>query len=263
MASDFIVPSEFHFVAQDTTIESCLQLMKEKSLSYLLVKDGRGKLRGIFTLKDVMNFDFLKIDKYIMQPVKKVMSHPVKTLPVHKLYKAAETMVRSNIRHLPITTGQKGRKNKVIGVVDMESMLKSSVIHAGDSHKTLNISVYSARSALRRLIQNSFKNDKLIRIDHLRKSGERDNERIESLVAKTDVLIFDLGGSEEFDMVYKLAQKVIDLEKRMVIIIARDVFLTNKERKSLETLGKTEPILLIEKPFEGHEFLLNAKTQIV
>lgn len=261
MTNDVIVPSDFYFVPQDMSIKGCLKLMKEKSLSFLLINDDSGNLKGIFTLKDVMNrFDFLKLDKHIMEPVKKVMSHPVKTLPVNKLYKAAETMVRSNIRHLPITSG--GRDKKVIGVIDMESILKNSVTSQVQPQKTLNLSVYSERSALRRMIKNSFCNDKLIRMERLKQGMGCDAAHIEALVSKLDVLIFDLSGSEEFDLVHKIAKKVIELEKRMVIIVAREVFLTDKERRALAALGKAEPILLIEKPIEGQEFLASAKARL-
>ena len=69
MAKKDITPSEFYFVQQNTTIERCIEIMQEKGLSFLLIRDARSKLVGIFTLKDLLkNFSHLINSKNLKKP---------------------------------------------------------------------------------------------------------------------------------------------------------------------------------------------------
>jgi CBS domain-containing protein len=110
-------------VTTDTKVIDAIRLMMESRVGATAVVDN-GKLRGVFTERDVMNKIVLgKLDPETT-PVSKVMTSPVTTVDQHvELGDALQTMLDRHIRHLPIVD----REGKVLGMLSMRHVLREQV----------------------------------------------------------------------------------------------------------------------------------------
>ena len=256
MAKKDITPSEFYFVQQNTTIERCIEIMQEKGLSFLLIRDARSKLVGIFTLKDLLkNFSHLINSKNLKKPIRVAMSRPVKTVPVHRIDKAAELMVRYKFRHLPVVSGGKERGQKIVGVIDMESLIKTFVEKEQvlkDEKKSL--AIYSPDGTFLKLIKNAFKSYSLVDVDKLWMSKLKTQVHIISTAKSYDFLLFDLVDKKGLDMALTFAPFV---ERPKKIICALDSRQNWKldERELIKKLNKYTAVRIFEKPINVHDLV--------
>lgn len=87
------------------SVRDALQLMHDRRIGSVLVQDGSGALRGIFTRHDVLGrvaLPQLSLDS----PLAAVMSQPVHTLPVEApVHEAVLLMSRLGVRHVPVVQG--------------------------------------------------------------------------------------------------------------------------------------------------------------
>lgn len=105
-------------VISDTTIQQCAQIMQEKHLGSLIVKENN--IHGIITEQDIVRKVIaLGIDPKTT-PVKEIMEKNLITVePRQDIYQALVLMNANNIRHLPVINN-----DRMVGFITIKDILK-------------------------------------------------------------------------------------------------------------------------------------------
>ena len=104
-------------VTQDDTIRNCTQLMLNKHVGSLLVKEGE-KLLGFLTERDLVRMISMGVDPNTTR-VKQIMTKKIVAIsPEKDIYDAIVLMNRENVRRLPVIIN-----NKIIGLITVRDIL--------------------------------------------------------------------------------------------------------------------------------------------
>ena len=104
-------------VTQDDTIRNCTQLMLNKHVGSLLVKEGE-KLLGFLTERDLVRMISMGVDPNTTR-VKQIMTKKIVAIsPEKDIYDAIVLMNRENVRRLPVILN-----NKIIGLITVRDIL--------------------------------------------------------------------------------------------------------------------------------------------
>lgn len=107
------------FVTADVSIGESLNRLCAESIGCLLVKDGAGKLCGIFSERDAVLKTDPQVDGAWDRPVSELMTADPETIDAaEKVAFAIRAMDLGGYRHLPVT-----RDGDVIGVVTVRDVL--------------------------------------------------------------------------------------------------------------------------------------------
>ena len=252
-----IKPSKFYFVRRSVSIKECLRLMQEKNLSFLLVENSKGQLVGIFTLKDMIKiFEYITLGTHLDKPIAVAMTRPVLTIPSHQLHKATQIMVKNNIRHLPITSDKVGEESRIIGVVDIESLLGASLTEEKrKKYRRKEISVFSPNGSLLRFLKNILKKYELLTVEKLWASKLRTEAQVESHVSNYDLLFFDLVDEKALHLSMRYAEQVNLAGKAMIVLVSPGQFTTGKGKEIYQELAKISRVRIFEKPINVHDII--------
>ena len=250
-----IIPSKFYFVRRDTSIERCIDLMREKSLSFVLIEDQNQNLVGIFTLKDLLKvFHHLIYGKHLEKSIGVVMTRPVFTIAATEIHKAPAVMAKHKIRHLPVTIYKSGGETRVIGVVDLESLLKSS-LKEDYKVRSKNISVYSANGSLLGFLKKILKPYSLLKIDKLWASKLKNDDLLEAYVDSYDLFFVDIVDQRDLSFCLDLATHVNNSRKPLIVLVSPDQFTEKTSLARLEKLAKIPRVRVFEKPINVHDII--------
>ncbi|MDH5753888.1 MAG: CBS domain-containing protein [Candidatus Bathyarchaeota archaeon] len=109
----------FVSVGEDGTLSSCLSLFEEEMPPVLVVLDGEGNYTGVISRRWIIRS---RLDPY-MTKVKTLM-RPAPAVTLHyTLSKAAKLMIESEIRQLPVYSGQ-----KLLGFITDEDIIHGAVM---------------------------------------------------------------------------------------------------------------------------------------
>jgi signal-transduction protein with cAMP-binding, CBS, and nucleotidyltransferase domain len=104
-------------VTQDDTVRSCTQLMLDRHVGSLLVKDGE-KLLGFLTERDLVRMISMGVDPNTTR-VKQIMTKKIVAIsPEKDIYDAIVLMNKENVRRLPVIIN-----NKIIGLITVRDIL--------------------------------------------------------------------------------------------------------------------------------------------
>jgi len=104
-------------VTQDDTIRNCTQLMLDRHVGSLLVKEGE-KLLGFLTERDLVRMISMGVDPNTTR-VKQIMTKKIVAIsPEKDIYDAIVLMNRENVRRLPVILN-----NKIIGLITVRDIL--------------------------------------------------------------------------------------------------------------------------------------------
>ena len=104
-------------VTQDDTIRNCTQLMLNKHVGSLLVKEGE-KLLGFLTERDLVRMISMGVDPNTTR-VKQIMTKKIVAIsPEKDIYDAIVLMNKENVRRLPVIIN-----NKIIGLITVRDIL--------------------------------------------------------------------------------------------------------------------------------------------
>jgi CBS domain-containing protein len=107
-------------VLPSTTIQDALDIMLQKNIGALLVVDGKGKLLGIFSERDLLKKVAGLYDSYASLPVGNFMTvNPESVSSKDPLGFALHKMDIGGYRHMPIVD-----EGKPIGVISVRDMLR-------------------------------------------------------------------------------------------------------------------------------------------
>lgn len=122
----------FVSVTPGTPVLDALKLMEEQDRDSLLVIEG-DRLVGIVTESDYTRKIALQGKTPRSAMVKDIMSRQVvTTTPNEDIDACVDTMIRYNLRHLPVTDG-----GKVVGVVSFNDLVKATLFHQKDTIRFL------------------------------------------------------------------------------------------------------------------------------
>jgi CBS domain-containing protein len=252
-----IQPSKYYYVRANNSLRACLELMKSKDLTFLLVENHIGRLVGIFTLKDILkNYPVLQNPGHLSRPIKNFMSKPVISIPSEKIHQAAKLMRENKIQHLPVTSSQPSENSRILGVVDAEALLEYTVkSEKRQKYQAKDILVYSPNGALLRLLKNVLKKYELLKIDKMWASRLKSEDHFEAAVRNYDLLFFDLSETRDLKVALKLLPYLNKQKKRMIGLTSRDSFLSGPEQKDLKQMTQHSRVKIFYKPFEVHDLV--------
>jgi predicted transcriptional regulator len=135
MANSKITPSPALIASADTSIAECVRMMSDRNVGSILVvsEEGPADLVGIFTERDLVK----KVELFVHQekwdqPIRTVMSQPVRTLDLKDIDQAAQFMLKHNIRHIPVTMIDPSLSKQIVaGVISMRDLFKLYVKNEG------------------------------------------------------------------------------------------------------------------------------------
>jgi len=108
-------------ISPDVTLKDAIELLLEKKISGMPVVDKKGKMIGIISEKDILNFAFsgnLSITKVSEAMTKNTISFP----PNEDVDSIALTISENQFRRVPII-----QEGKVVGIVSRRDIIRVSL----------------------------------------------------------------------------------------------------------------------------------------
>ena len=117
--SDIVYDRPFAHVAENETVSAVARRMADLHCGAILVLDG-GKLRGVFSERDIMHRVVLERRDPETTPVKSVMSTQLATIEESaSLEEAMAAMTAHSCRHLPVM-----KEGRVVAFLSMRDLMK-------------------------------------------------------------------------------------------------------------------------------------------
>jgi CBS domain-containing protein len=155
-------PSPALVVPADLNIGDCARKMRDHDVGSLLVVRASvpHDLIGIFTERDlIQKIDEIQHGGYWKKSISTVMSHPVITISVYEVAKAAEMMIRCHIRHLPVVYEDDDKKQHLAGMISMRDIFSEMVEKFGKAYTSalgVKIAVASRDEVSRKVLTTLF-----------------------------------------------------------------------------------------------------------
>lgn len=116
-------PVEAFSVPEGTSLEEAIRTMRERKIGCLLVTDREGKLRGIFTERDVLYKVAGKGLALAAEQVSRYMTHDPEVIRGDQLLASAlQRMMVGDLRHLPLVDTE-GRPERILSSRDIINYL--------------------------------------------------------------------------------------------------------------------------------------------
>jgi CBS domain-containing protein len=113
-------PAKGVTVPESTPLDEAVQMMREQNLDCLLVTDGKGKLSGIFTERDLLNkVAGLEEDLGRLQVAQFMTARPETVREDRVLAYALHRMMVGDYRHLPLTD----REHRPVGIISSRDII--------------------------------------------------------------------------------------------------------------------------------------------
>lgn len=110
-------------VKPDTDVYTALQLMAEKGIGAVLVRDDEGAVLGIMSERDYARKVVLKGKTSVNTPVKEIMTeHVIFVDPSQPIEECMAIMAGKHIRHLPVLDG-----GKLAGIISIGDVVKTLI----------------------------------------------------------------------------------------------------------------------------------------
>jgi CBS domain-containing protein len=231
--------------------------MRDKNLTFLLVESESGHLEGIFTLKDVVkSFDYMAYGDHLKKPVSVAMSRPVKTINANQLHEAAEIMLNEGIRHLPVKSAEPGEESRILGVVDMESLLRGEIEDKKKREtESREISVFSPNGSLLNFIKSVLSTYPLLQVDKLWASKLPDREHMAAYIQGYDLFFLDIVDEKALKFAETFGEEVSRGKKRMVALVMTEQFKKAEDLQRLKKIVGIDRVRVFEKPITVHDVI--------
>ena len=126
------------FVNIGISIYEAIEHMAKNNVGAVPVLDGEGKLKGIFSERDVMIRCAAKKLDLEKTKIDDVMTKGVILMEAHDTYEdCLKIMQQEGIRHMPVRDG-----DKLIGVVSMRDLMQADVDEKKQEIENLNTYIY-------------------------------------------------------------------------------------------------------------------------
>lgn len=125
---------EPYFVRETATALEAAEFMAERNIGAVCVLDDDGRLRGIFSERDVLNRIVLARRDPSSVPLKEVMSEVRAVIECEETpHQALERMERVGTRHLPVVDG-----DRWMGMLSMRDLMRVELSEQGDEIRLLH-----------------------------------------------------------------------------------------------------------------------------
>ncbi|MBW2493947.1 MAG: CBS domain-containing protein [Deltaproteobacteria bacterium] len=115
---EILNPAEAVSVPEDTPLDVAIEAMREKKIGCVLVTDSDGRLRGIFTERDLLHKVAGKVEDLAAHSVSQYMTRNPEVVREDQLLASAlQRMMVGDLRHLPIVDEQ-SRPRKIMSSRD-------------------------------------------------------------------------------------------------------------------------------------------------
>lgn len=136
--SDIISGRKMHHVKLGQNVFEAINLMAENNIGALPVLDDTGRLRGIFSERDVLSRCALKKIDMDNTKIEDVMTKGVIIMEALDTYEEClNIMKQENIRHMPVRDGE-----KLVGIVSMRDLMQAEVEEKKQEIENLNSYIY-------------------------------------------------------------------------------------------------------------------------
>lgn len=135
---DIVSGKEMFSAITDESVYEVVTRMAENNVGAVPVLDREGRMRGIFSERDVMKRCVAgKIDMNNTK-LEDVMTKGVIIMESHDTYEdCLKIMRQENIRHIPVRAGE-----KLIGMVSMRDLMQAEVEEKKEEIEQLNTYIY-------------------------------------------------------------------------------------------------------------------------
>ncbi len=135
---DICLHKPMYFVNTGTTVYEAVNEMARNNVGAVPVLDDGGKLRGIFSERDLMTRCAAKRLDMENTKIDDVMTKGVILMEAHDSYDdCLKIMQQEGIRHIPVREGE-----KLIGVVSMRDLMQEDVEEKRQEIENLNTFIY-------------------------------------------------------------------------------------------------------------------------
>ena len=193
---------------ENDSIRSVVKAMVDGEFDYALLKNNDNRLRGIFTQTQCLRYLEDIVDQRLLDaPILKVMSSPVKTLPLHLCHTAPEFFKTHGVYHAPIVNHNADtQRDEVVGVLTSANYVDAvankrklpPIFGVQDSltdRKTLGIA--SPDGSLHQLIETIYEGSDNTDVERIRFAHLQTKQDLERACNQFDALILDLEGAPE------------------------------------------------------------------
>jgi CBS domain-containing protein len=245
-------------VREYTPISECVAVMSRRNIGCVVVIGGPTEeaLVGIFTERDLLkHFGKISEPDHADYPVRDFMSSPVVTLPVGKLFEAAQLMVERGFRHVVFTIQSKDGHEVVAGVVSIRDILhelfRGQSLSLSALAKTCpDIVLVSGAEDSRRLFREIFDRLPETTLHTLDPTSEKLFEGIE----KGQRLFFDI--DRQADWAEHLRKIVVMKNKpEKIAVLFNPLAHTQASLRVLEKIADAKVFQILEKPVSVSQIL--------
>ena len=135
---DLCSSREMHFVNTGISVYEAVCRMAENNVGAVPVLDEKGKLKGIFTERDLMIRCAAKKLDMEKTKIEDVMTRGVILMEAHDSYEdCLKILQQENIRHMPVREGE-----KLIGMVSMRDLMQEDMEEKKQEIENLNTFIY-------------------------------------------------------------------------------------------------------------------------
>lgn len=264
--NEIVHPSPALVVRSDVPVLECLRKMRDFRVGSILVvsADEKEKLVGIFTERDVVDHaDEMRDPAFWNQPISAVMTSPVQTLPMSRLWDAAQVMLKNGFRHLPIVTP----KGSLLGLVSMRDLFtrfseqSTGRRFAPGFRKPVRIGVVEPGPEMDpEFYRNAMKmlNAKSVRLASPELSDPTRKRQIESL----DAIILDLDYAGADAWIELLKKSRPDLRLPFTVILFTPTLHPGRRVRALLRLSNAEHLAVFARPVNLVTFLRRVRSAL-
>ena len=131
---DVIRDREPYFVREGATVMDAAEYMSDRNIGAVCVLDAEGRLRGIFSERDLLRRVVLRRDDAAGVPIRDVMSAIDVVIDCGDTpHEALERMERYGTRHLPVVRG-----SRWVGMLSIRDIMRVELSEQGDELRLLH-----------------------------------------------------------------------------------------------------------------------------
>lgn len=138
-----LIPSNVHFVTNEDTIYSSVELMIEHKIGSVLVCDQDENVIGICTERDIVRkFTLLDIKDKLTKSIGSIMSMPVDFVRLDSLLDDIIALhAAKNFRHFPVISGDSKKRNDVVALISISDVFRQHFVVKDDDQQPVTLEV--------------------------------------------------------------------------------------------------------------------------
>jgi CBS domain-containing protein len=258
MKKKLVPTSPLVAVRADTSIASCVRLMRDRAVGSLVIVSAnvREDLVGIFTERDLLkNVELIQKGNFWEHPVRTVMTSPVRTVSVDKLAEGPRIMARYSIRHLPVVSVERGR-TRVVGVLSMRDLFRFamekvdyellSIMPVAQPPRSTQkmVGIFSADKSVRDLVDQAARQTEHLLVKA--RALPTQMTAMEDAFSRFDGLVVDIDGVAPVHIAKFLARAAKG--KRGLLVLFSPLTASPETKTVLHQLAESKRVPLLAKP---------------